>query len=70
MNNTNLIDLNKVKSDRDNKKQMRILDAQASYVSLEKCLNYLDMNKMEELNKIKKQIKDTMELLSKIGKNG
>lgn len=70
MSDINIIDLNKIKSDRKQAKEMRKLDAHASYVCLEKCLNYLNMNKIEELNKIKEEIKRTMKVLGEIGKNG
>ena len=62
-----LIDLTEVIKDRKTKKESRKLDAKASYVCLEKCLKYLEMNKLEELKDIKKQIKKTMKLMAEIG---
>lgn len=64
----NLVDITKVIQTKKIKKDMDKLDARASYVCLEKCLKYLEMNKMKELDDIKKQIKDVMKTLAEIGK--
>lgn len=45
----------------------RILDAQASFVSLEKCLKTIEMNSMPELRNLKAMMRRTMKELRDIG---
>lgn len=70
MKENNLVDIQAVKADKKKRVENRKLDAQASYVCIEKCLKYLEMNKLEELDDLKIKMKETMKLLVKIGKNG
>jgi phosphoribosylformimino-5-aminoimidazole carboxamide ribonucleotide (ProFAR) isomerase len=65
-----VVNLQKVRSDKKQKSSMRMLEASASYVSLEKCLKYLEMSDLKELVEIKKNMKEVMKKLIKIGKNG
>lgn len=68
MSDSNLVDITKTIGDKKQKASMRKLDAQASYICLEKCLQYLDINNMPELIQVKAEIKKTMQELLKIGK--
>lgn len=68
MNNT--VDLQKVRFNKKQKSSMRMLDASASYVCIERCLKYLEMNDMPELVDLKKEMKEVMKKLVEIGKNG
>ena len=69
-NKPTVVDLQKVISEKKAKESERKLDAQASYVILEKCLKQLELNKMKELESLKKDIKKAMNKLVEIGKNG
>lgn len=45
----------------------RVLDAKASYISLQKCLKTIEMNSMPELRNLKAMIRRTMKELRDIG---
>jgi hypothetical protein len=55
--------VNSVKKKKDNRK----LDAKASFIALEKCLNIIEMNSMPELKNLKAMIRRTMKDLRDIG---
>lgn len=63
----NIVDITDKIQKRKQKEQHRKLDAKASYVILENCLNMLDINDMSELAYIKKAIKNAMNNMVKIG---
>jgi hypothetical protein len=65
-----IVSLQKVRSDKKQKSSMRMLDASASYTCIEKCLKYLEMNDLEELSQLKKDMKEVMKKMIEIGKNG
>jgi hypothetical protein len=64
----NIISLSQKIGERKQRISMEKLDAAASYVCLEKCLVYLEMNKLEELNVVKIEIKKAMKLLAEKSK--
>lgn len=64
----NVISLSQKIGERKQKISMAKLDAQASFVCLEKCLFYLEMNKIKELEYLKEEIKKSMKILAELGK--
>jgi hypothetical protein len=68
MSDSNLVDLSKVIGDKKQKEAMKKLDAQASYASIETCLTYLQLNKLEGLDKLKDEMKKTLKMLAEMGK--
>ena len=64
----NIIDISQKIDEKRQKKSMKKLDIAASYVCLEKCLKYLEMNKLQELENLKKEIKKTMKKLMELSK--
>ncbi len=63
-----LVDITEVIKNKKNENDMLKLDARASYACLDKCLKTLEMNKLKELNTLKKDIKKVMKILLEIGK--
>ncbi|MDD5650667.1 MAG: hypothetical protein PHF86_09660 [Candidatus Nanoarchaeia archaeon] len=63
-----IINFQEYKTNRRKVNEKRILDLGASYICLEKCLIYLNMNELPELIPIKNSIKDILKKIEKIGK--
>jgi hypothetical protein len=61
-----VIDLRSAKHAKEQMKELRLLDAKASYVALDQCLKTLKINSLPELDKVKKEIIKTMKELEKI----
>jgi hypothetical protein len=51
-------------------KMLKLLDVEASYVALDTCLRTLNINDLEELEAVKRQIKKTMKKLEEVKNNG
>ena len=64
----NVIDLTKRRNEKKQKASMKKLDAMASYNCIEKCLFYLDMNKIPELENVKNELKKAMRKLAEMSK--
>ena len=62
----NLISLSAVIHAKKEMKSIRLLDITASKTALEVCLNTLNINSLVELDKIKKEIKQTIQEMVKI----
>lgn len=65
-----LVDLQEIKQKNKQTNEVKYVDAQASYVVLKNCLDYLKMNNLEELNLVKREIRLAMKKLSEISING
>ena len=62
-----VIDIVEFVENTKKKKENRKLDAKASFVALEKCLNIIEMNSMPELRNLKAMMRRTMKDLRDIG---
>lgn len=61
--------LEKQKKKQEEKKKLqrkRKVDISASYAAIEHCLNYLNMNNIQELNHLKATMKQTMKTLARM----
>jgi DNA-binding protein H-NS len=56
------------KTQEEKKKQdrKRKTDLSASYAAIENCLNFLNMNNIQELNHLKSSMKQTMKTLARL----
>ena len=63
-----IIDLSKKRGERIQRISMKKLDMAASYICLEKCLVYLEMNKIPELDIVKTEMKLAMKQLAELSK--
>jgi len=66
----NLVDLQDIRVKILKEENQRLIDIYASYVIIEQCLLYLNMNKLPELLDLKKEIDKSLKKLRKIHKNG
>lgn len=55
--------IEKILQSRKEDSNQRKVDLEASYVLLEQCLFYLDMNEVQELKRVKKELRQTMKEL-------
>lgn len=65
-----VIDFVQVLNKNNEESKKSVLDAQASYTAMERCLKTLEMNSMVELRSIKAMLRRTMKDMFEIGKNG
>lgn len=61
-----VIDITKKAQEATKKSRDRRLDIEASCVIIEKCLQQLNINNLKEIEKIKKELKQTLDYLRKI----
>lgn len=66
----NVVDITRKAKINAQHSRQRILDAQASYTAMEKCLRIIEMNDMPELRSVKSMIRRTMKDMVEIGKHG
>ena len=64
----NIISINETIKKKKQAKNMRELDIQASYICIEQCLQYLEMNDLPEIKDLKDKMKESMKELSKLSK--
>jgi len=65
----NLVNLQDIKTKKLMKESQKLIDIHASYVVIEQCLFYLNMNNLPELSELKTEIDKSLKKLRKIRKN-
>lgn len=61
---SNIVSLSLVRVEREIKK----IDIEASYTSMKTCLDMLNINNIEQLNVVKKELKKAMKAMEKLSK--